>query len=63
VVGAGGADQSDLGRAADAGHLGAERLGDLHGEQAHPARRTDDEHLLSRGDVTCVADRGEGGGR
>ena len=46
VVGAEGADQVHLRGAAHAGDLGAERLGDLHGEAAHAARRADDQHVL-----------------
>ena len=46
VVGAERADQVDLGGAAHAGDLGAERLGDLHGERADASRRADDQHLL-----------------
>ena len=48
VVGAEGADQVDLRRAAHAGDLGAERLGDLHRERADAAGRADDQHLLPR---------------
>ena len=33
-------------RAANAGHLRAERLGNLHGERAHASRRTVDQDLL-----------------
>ena len=38
--------RSSLRGAAHAGDLGAERLGDLHGERAHASRRADDQHLL-----------------
>ena len=55
VVGAEGADQVHLRRAAHAGDLGAERLGDLHGERADAARRADDQHLLPGLDPSLVA--------
>ena len=46
MVGAERADQVHLRGAAHAGHLGAERFGDLHGEQPHAARRPDDQDPL-----------------
>ena len=46
-----------------AGHLGAERLGDLHGERAHAARRAVDEDLLPGLDLAVVAQELQGGGR
>ena len=42
-----GADQIQVARARHAGDLGAERLGDLHGERADAARRADDQHVLA----------------
>ena len=64
VIRADGADHLDVPRAADAGHLGAERLGDLHGERPDAPRRAVDEHLLPRPDLAVVAKslkRGAGG--
>ena len=64
VVGADRADQLDVLRAADPGHLGAERLGDLHGERAHATGSAVDEDLLTGLDLAVVAqelERGRGG--
>src|SRR5215211_3812055 len=47
--------------AADAGHLGAERLGELDREAAHPARGPDDHDLLAGLDPSGVTQRLEGG--
>src|SRR5206468_1122692 len=44
-------------RAANAGHIRAERLGYLHRECAHPSRRTVDQHPLTRLNLSFVADR------
>ena len=60
VVGADRADEVHVPRAAHAGDLGAERLRDLHGERADPARGTVDEHRLAGLDVALVAQRLEG---
>ena len=48
VVGAERSDEIDVPRAAHAGHLRSECLGDLHGERAHASRRAVDQDLLSR---------------
>src|SRR5206468_8923236 len=55
VVCADRSDQVHGPRAAHAGHLGAEGLGDLHGERPHASRRADDQHLVSRRDPTVIA--------
>ena len=55
VIGAIPADQVDLRRAANARHLGAERLGELHRERAHATTRADDQHLLPRQHPALVA--------
>jgi hypothetical protein len=47
-VGADGPDQGEVSGAAHAGHLGAERFGDLDGEGADAAGRTVDQDLVSR---------------
>ena len=47
VVGTERADEVQLGRAGDARHLGAQALGDLDGERADVARRTDDQDLVA----------------
>ena len=61
VVGADGADQLHVPGAGHAGDLGTERLGDLHGERAHAARRPVDQDLLSGLDLAVVAKELEGG--
>jgi len=58
------ADRSDhvhVPRAADAGHVRAERLGDLHGERPHASRRTVDQDLLPWLDLALIANSLEGG--
>jgi hypothetical protein len=57
VVGAGGADDVRLRRAAHAGDLGSEGLGDLYGEGPDPARGADDQHLLPGLHLCAVANR------
>ena len=52
---------SNLGGAAHPGDLGAERLGQLHRERSHTARRPDDQDFLPRLDLALVAKRLEGG--
>jgi hypothetical protein len=47
VGGAERADQVGVAGAAHAGHLGAERPGELHGEGADAARGADDQDLLA----------------
>jgi hypothetical protein len=47
VVGPERADQVDTVGAAHPGHLGAERLGQLDREAAHPTRGPDDHDLLA----------------
>src|SRR6266498_2429029 len=46
VVCADRSDHFNVPRAAHAGHLGAEGLGDLHGERPHASRRADDQDLV-----------------
>src|SRR5438270_159520 len=48
-------DRLDVVRAADAGHVRAERLRDLHGERADAARRAVDEDALTRSELALVA--------
>jgi hypothetical protein len=47
--------------AAHSGHVGAERLGELHREAAHPTRGPNDHDLLPWLDPSGVAQRLEGG--
>ncbi len=47
--------RSHVARAADAGHLGAERLRDLHREGADPARGAVDQDLLPGLDLAVIA--------
>ena len=61
TVGTDRADQIHLRGAAHPGHLGAQSLGDLHGEQAHPARGTDDQDPLPRRDLAGVPQRLQSG--
>jgi hypothetical protein len=61
VIGADRSDQVRLGRAAHAGDLGAEGLGDLHGERADASRCTDDQDLLP-GLHPCLVPHGLQGG-
>jgi hypothetical protein len=66
VVGAEGADQLDVAGAAHAGHVGAEGLGDLHGEGANTSRRAVDQHGLAGlhlADVAQTLKGGDGGER
>ena len=49
-------DQFQVPRAADAGHLGAERLGDLDRERAHASGSTVDQHPLSCLKIAAVAE-------
>lgn len=66
VVGADPTDQVELLSAAHPGHLGAHRLGDLHGEAADPAAGAGDQHPLpgaDAGDVAQRPERGEAGHR
>jgi hypothetical protein len=45
-MGADGSDHVHIPRTAHAGHVCAERLGDLHSERTHPSRRAvDQDHL------------------
>ena len=44
-----------------AGDLGAERLGDLHGERAHAAGRAVDQDLLPGLDLAVIAQELQGG--
>src|SRR5689334_5898639 len=63
VVRTDGADQFDVLRARDAGHLGAEGLRDLDGEGSHAAGRAIDEDPLARANVSVVAEQLECGRR
>src|SRR5918997_5403903 len=62
-------DQLYVPRAAHAGHLGVEGLGDLYGQGPYASRRTDDQDLVPRLDPPVVAQtlqgsrRGQGHGR
>jgi putative ABC transport system ATP-binding protein len=56
-----GADKLDVARAAHAGHLGTERLGDLHGEGADTARRAVDQHRIAGLHAADVAQALQGG--
>jgi len=50
-----GPDHLHIPGAADAGHVRAERLGDLHRERPDASRRAVDQDLLARPDLTLVA--------
>ena len=63
VVGPDRADHLHVLRAADAGHLGTERLGDLHGVRADTTGCPIDQDLLSGLDLAVVAKKLEGGSR
>ena len=56
-------DQVDVPRAADAGDLRSERLGDLHGERPDATGGAVDQDFLSRLNLPLVAKRLEGGDR
>src|ERR687893_3008252 len=55
VVCAERSDQLYVPRAAHAGHLSVEGLGDLHGEGPHASRRPDDQDLVPWLDPSVVA--------
>ena len=57
VIGADGSYEAGLRRAAHAGDLRAEGLGDLHRERTDAARGADDEHMLACLDIAPVAQR------
>ena len=60
------AHEIDVSRAAYTGDFGAEGFRDLHGVGPHAAGGAVDEHLLSRGDATVIAQTlqcGDGGDR
>ena len=61
LVRAGRSDRVDVLRAADAGHVRSERLGDLYGERADASRRAVDEDLLPWSDLPLVAKSLQGG--
>jgi hypothetical protein len=61
VVGADRGDQVGLGRAAHAGDLCTEGLGDLHGERADAARCAGDQHVLAWPEAPGVAQALQGG--
>jgi hypothetical protein len=61
VVRADRPDQVHVSGAAHAGHLRAERPGDLYGERSHATRRTVDQHLLPRLYPPQVAHAHQGG--
>src|SRR5262249_27280596 len=50
-----GSDHVHIPRTAYAGHIGAEPLGDLHCERTHASRRTVNQDLLARLNVSLVA--------
>ena len=50
-----GSDHVHIPRTAYAGHLCAERLGDLHRERTHASRRTVNQDLLARLNLSLVA--------
>jgi hypothetical protein len=59
-----GADRSDhvhVPGAADPGHLRCERFGDLHCKRTHASRRTVDQRLVPRPDLSFVTKTLEGG--
>jgi hypothetical protein len=60
VVGAERPHEVGLARAADAGHLAAERLRQLDGERAHASSRADDQDSLTGPDLAVVANGLEG---
>src|SRR5438445_6978566 len=62
MVSADRADHLHVPRATRAGHLGAERFGDLHGECTDAARGTVDQDLLTWLDLALVAKQLESGG-
>ena len=53
-VGADGTDHLHVPGAADAGHVRAERLGDLHRERSDASGRAVDQNPLSRLDPSCA---------
>ena len=55
VVGADRSDKIDIARAAHAGHFGAERFRDLHGERAYASGRAVDQDLLPGLNFSFVA--------
>jgi hypothetical protein len=55
-IGTEGADQVHILRAANAGHLGTQPLGDLHRERPHPSRRAVDQDLLPRLNLPLVTE-------
>jgi hypothetical protein len=61
LVGADRTDQLELGGAGHPGDVRAERLGELHRERPHAARRADHQDLLPRLDLAHVAEALEGG--
>ena len=61
VIRADGADHFHISGAAYSGHLRAERLGDLHRERTHASRRTVDQNLLPRLNLSLVAQALQGG--
>src|SRR5438128_581489 len=62
MVSADGANHVHVLRAADAGHLGAESLGNLHGEGTEASRRAVDQDFLARLDPPLIAKQLECGG-
>src|ERR1700722_3741433 len=55
AISADGSNPPHIFRTAYAGNLHSERLGDLHGEGAHASRRSVNQDLLSRLNVSLVA--------
>src|SRR5207302_8760139 len=61
LVGADRADHFQVPGAADSGDLRAIPLRDLHGERPDPSRRSDNQHLFSRPDLSSIAKTLQGG--
>jgi hypothetical protein len=55
VISTDGRDHLDVARAAYRGHLGTERLGDLHRERPYASRRPVDENLLSGPNLRLIS--------
>src|SRR5712671_2916981 len=55
VIRADGSDHFNVPRTANARNFRAERLGDLHSERTHASRRTVDQDLLPRLNLSLIA--------
>ena len=60
MVGADRSDQVHVPRAAHAGHLRSEHLGNLHGKRPHPSGRAVDQDLLALPNPSSVAETLQG---